>query len=176
MAALFGGIAPGLAAAFGGDTGLAAGAGLAQGFSGEYNRANELGQQQQFELAKETRKEKVDYSREIEKEQRSELKKIQEDAMKEGFSIDVNKDLPIGTRIKTARTDYLSKRQKFNNDLEMAAKKLKEGAKDEDIYRLLAKEYPDKILDIRRFIFPKSFDIVEQAFKAGLMTNPGTTQ
>jgi hypothetical protein len=44
MAALFGGIAPGLAAAFGGDTGLAAGAGLAQGFSGQYNKERELQQ------------------------------------------------------------------------------------------------------------------------------------
>jgi hypothetical protein len=44
MAALFGGIAPGLAAAFGGDTGLAAGAGLAQGFSGQYNKERELRQ------------------------------------------------------------------------------------------------------------------------------------
>ena len=42
MAALFGGIAPGLAAAFGGDTGLAAGAGMAQGFSGQYNKEQEL--------------------------------------------------------------------------------------------------------------------------------------
>jgi len=42
MAALFGGVAPALAAAFGGETGLAAGSGLAQGFGTQYNKEMEL--------------------------------------------------------------------------------------------------------------------------------------
>jgi hypothetical protein len=171
MAALFGGVAPALAAAFGGETGLAAGSGMAQGFGTQYAKGQEFQQKEQYELAKEKRKESVDYTREIEKEQRAELKKVEEEALKEGFTLDINKDLPLQEKIKTARTEYISKRQRFNNDLAIASQKLKEGAKEEDIYRALAKEYPDKILDIRRFIFPKSFDIVEQAFKAGLMSN-----
>lgn len=176
MAALFGGVAPALAAAFGGETGLAAGSGMAQGFGTQFARGQEFQQKEQYDLAKEKRKEKVDYDREIEKEQRAELKKVQEEALKEGFTIDIKKDLPLQEQVKTARAEYVVNRQRFNNDLAIAAKKLKEGAKEEDIYRALAKEYPDKILDIRRFIFPKSFDIVEQAFKAGLMTNPAMGQ